>query len=446
MRALLTLGWLVLLLVYFQFWDLAGVVPGVPLWSLGFLAAFVATIAATGGRAAPGATAERRRVMGWMVLLAAATLARALIPTVAIKDAIVHTVVFVNVVDVVVPLWMLTRALIVVWTGWARVAVLAGLPALLAVGGWLFVIRQPGTSFAGPLPAQTPAEDSLAAELRTHVTRLAGTFGERHYRRRAALDGAAAYIDSVLAAAGCGVRSLPFTADSQEFRNIEAAVPAATRRDVVLVIGAHYDSAEGAPGADDNASGTAVGLALATRLCHSPQPRAIRFVFFANEEPPFFASERMGSYAYAREVATEEVGTVEMVSLETMGYFTDEAGSQRYPFPFNLFYPDRGNFLGFVGNLQSRPLLHRAIRAFRRHARLPSEGAAAPSWIPGVGWSDHLSFWKRGFRAIMITDTAPFRNPHYHLRTDTPDRLDYARMARLTAALVPTVSELAGAD
>ena len=124
-----------------------------------------------------------------------------------------------------------------------------------------------------------------------------------------------------------------------------------------------------------------------------------------------------------------------MFSLETIGYYSDGPGGQRYPFPLGLFYPDRGDFLAFVANLASRALLHEAIAAFREQAHFPSEGVAAPAIIPGVHWSDQWSFWRHGVPALMLTDTAPYRYPHYHQENDTPDKVDYGRLARVVTGL-----------
>jgi hypothetical protein len=148
----------------------------------------------------------------------------------------------------------------------------------------------------------------------------------------------------------------------------------------------------------------------------------------------------MGSVRYARRCRQRDEQIVAMLSLETIGYYSDAPGSQQYPFPFGLLYPSEGNFIGFVGNVSSGDLVRTAIGAFRQHARFPSEGAAVPASIQGVGWSDHWSFWQVGYPGIMVTDTAPFRYPHYHRREDTPDKVDYARMARVVAGLEHVVT------
>ena len=177
-------------------------------------------------------------------------------------------------------------------------------------------------------------------------------------------------------------------------------------------------------------------LALARRFAAKPLSKTLRFVAFVNEEPPYFLTEQMGSFVYAnrRKVRGEQISA--MISLETIGYFSDAAHSQTYPlFGLSAFYPTVGNFIGFVGNLPSRALLRHLLTLFRQHAKIPSEGAALPSFIPGVAWSDQWSFWQHGYRGIMVTDTAPFRYPHYHSATDTPDKLDYDRFALVVSGI-----------
>jgi hypothetical protein len=150
----------------------------------------------------------------------------------------------------------------------------------------------------------------------------------------------------------------------------------------------------------------------------------------------------MGSWVYARRCRERGDRIAGMVSLETMGYFSEERGSQKYPFPIGLFYPSRGNFIGFIGNVRSMRMVRCAVRSFRRHASFPSEGAALPGAIPGVGWSDHWSFWEEGYPAIMVTDTAPYRYPHYHQPSDTPDKIDYESLARVVDGLSHALEDL----
>jgi Zn-dependent M28 family amino/carboxypeptidase len=234
-----------------------------------------------------------------------------------------------------------------------------------------------------------------------------------------------------------------FRVEAVEMRNIEVEVAGGSRASEIVLIGAHYDSVAGSPGANDNGSGVAAMLELARLLKTSAPGRTLRFVAFVNEEPPFFMGDAMGSRQYTRRSKERGENVVAMFSLETIGYYSDEPGSQRYPFPLGLFYPSTGNFIGFVSNLSSRPLLREALASFRRHARIPSEGVAAPAWIPGIDWSDHRSFWQEGWPALMVTDSALYRYPHYHTGQDTPDKVDYERLARVVTGLQGMVRDLA---
>jgi Zn-dependent M28 family amino/carboxypeptidase len=327
-------------------------------------------------------------------------------------------------------------------------AVLVALLVAGVGGGWALMIRTPGRSFSGPLPPLSADEEATRERLRAHVTRLAGEIGERNYRTPRALDAAAAYVTAELEALGYRVSSQPYVAAGQTFRNLEATlpgVPGGPRADEIVIVGGHYDSVVGTPGADDDATGTAAVIELARLLRDARPERTVRFVAFVNEEPPFFLTEQMGSLVYARAAARRGDRIVAMISLETIGHYTSAPGSQRYPPPLNLLYPDRGDFIGFVGNVASRALVRRSVAAFRRHARFPSQGVAAPSWIPGVSWSDHASFWREGYPAVMITDTAPFRNPAYHSAADTPDRVDYTGMTRVVRGVAAVVREFAAA-
>ena len=231
--------------------------------------------------------------------------------------------------------------------------------------------------------------------------------------------------------------------EDKTYYNLEVEKLGSEKPNEVIVIGAHYDSAFMSPGANDNGTGAAATLELARIFAQKSTKRTIRFVEFTNEEPPFFWTEDMGSLVYAKQIKQRQTKVVAMLSLETMGYFSDMVGSQKYPFPLNLFYPKQGNFIGFIGNLNSGDLVRRSIASFRRHAQFPSEGASLPGWIPGVGWSDQWSFWQQGYQGIMITDTAPYRYPYYHTLDDTFDRIDFDKLARVVSGLVEVISDLA---
>lgn len=437
-------AWLALVGVFFRWWDVTGRIAGLALWSFAFLVAFAITVRLAHGPKSPLAKPERWRMATWAVVIVLAFVAHALVPVVEVGDALVRTTVFVMMLDTVIPLWILVRAMLMIWPGRMKIAAVAALPPILAGALYLFVVAMPGRSFAGTLPALTAEEEHVAVQLERDVRRLTQGPGERNFRFPVLLESAASFLDSSFTDAGYPVTSMPYAVNGRIYRNLEVTVPGTSRPDEVVVLGAHYDAVEGAPGADDNASGTAALLALARAFRGRTFARTVRFVAFTNEEPPFFNGVDMGSRVYADAAAARGDRVVAMISLETVGYFNDDAGSQKYPPPFSLIYPDRGNFIGFVGNLGSRGLVRRAIGVFRDSARIPSEGVAAPALIPGISWSDHASFWRHGWPAIMISDTAPFRNPHYHQRSDTADRLDYPRMARVVMGLRAVVEDLAG--
>lgn len=251
------------------------------------------------------------------------------------------------------------------------------------------------------------------------------------------------YLRRNLVQAGYTVAEQPYTMNGGSVSNLEAQVKGTSASDGAIVVGAHYDAVEGTVGADDNASGVAATLELARLMAQARPRRTIRFVFFANEEPPYFQTDRMGSLVYAKKLRSEGIQVRAMISLEMLGFYSDASGSQKYPAPFSLFYPSRGNFIAFVSNSESRGLVRRAIRKFRESASFPSEGVTAPENLPGVGWSDHWSFWQEGYPAIMITDTALFRNPHYHTQFDTVDKLDFEKMARVVEGIQKTVVSIA---
>lgn len=210
----------------------------------------------------------------------------------------------------------------------------------------------------------------------------------------------------------------------------------------IIVVGAHYDSFDDSPGANDNATGVASVLALAERFIDARPSRTLRFVLFADEEPPYFQSEEMGSLTYARACRDAGERVIGMISVETIGWYSDEPGSQKYPAPLGAVYPDKGNFIGFVANPRSRIFLREVITSFRESTEFPSEGGALPGVLPGIGWSDHWAFWQSGFAALMVTDTAPFRYPHYHTVLDTPDKVDSERIARVTMGLERVIRAL----
>lgn len=320
---------------------------------------------------------------------------------------------------------------------------------LLLAYAYSSMIVMPGTSHRGLLPPLSDSQRELAARLRADVEVLSdaqggvGRAGNRStfYPRRFAA--AAAWLRDQLTEAGYAQVNEIFVERGAVAPNFEVVVPGTTRPNEIVVVGAHYDAFQGTPGADDNASGVAGTLALARMFRSRPQARTLRFVMFVNEEPPAFWTPLMGSWVYAKQCRANNDNVVAMISLESIGYYSDKPGSQRYPRPLNWLYPDTGDFIAFVSNWSSRGLNKRAIKVFREQANFPSEGGSPPGWLPGVGWSDHWSFWQEGYPAIMITNTAAFRNPNYHTPMDTADTLDYERMARVMDGVEAVVRDLA---
>lgn len=319
-----------------------------------------------------------------------------------------------------------------------RIALALGIVFFLL---WWLVFRMPGKKISTAAPL-SEAEIVLRAELAADVQTLAGEIGERNMLRYPQLTAAAEFIEASFSRAGLQPRRISYDLDGKACHNIEVEIPGA--RPQIILIGAHYDSVFGCPGANDNGSGVAALLALARRFAGKPSGHTLRFVAFVNEEPPFFQTEQMGSFVYASRCKARGDQIAGMISLETIGYYSDAPRSQNYPAPgLSLAHPTTGNFIGFVGNTGAREFLKRTLGIFRQQGKIPSEGATLPSFISGVAWSDQWSFWQCGYpAAIMITDTAPFRYPHYHEATDTPDKLEYDRFALVVSAMEKTIAEL----
>lgn len=301
----------------------------------------------------------------------------------------------------------------------------------------------PGKSWTGAVPPLSAEEQQVQANLKRHVEFLAGQVGERNVWQPGSLAAASGYIRDTLEAVGYRVHAQAYDSRGETVQNLEIELPGTTAPQEIVVVGAHYDTVPGGPGANDNGSGIAALLEIARLLAGKSHDRTLRLVAFTNEEQPFSNTDEMGSRVYAERSRERGEQVAAMLSLETIGFYTGQAASQRYPFPFSYFYPDTGNFVGFVGNLPSWRLVRQAVGAFRASTAFPSEGVAAPAWVGGVGWSDHASFWQAGYPAIMVTDTAFFRYRHYHDATDTPEKLDYTGLARVTRGLVNVAVSLA---
>lgn len=306
------------------------------------------------------------------------------------------------------------------------------------------MLSMPGKSHRGPLPRLTERQTALRDALERDVRTLSQKIGERNIYAYDGLNAAADFVERSLSSTGYSVERQAYDVAGRMCYNIEAELTGTDKADEIVIVGAHYDSLLGTCGANDNATGVAAVLALA-RACANLKPlRTLRLLAFTNEEPPFFQTRQMGSFVYAKRCRERGENIVAMLSPETIGHYSTEKGSQKYPFPVGLFYPSAGDFIGFVGNRRSADLVRKVVGSFRRHAQFPSEGGALPEIIPGVGYSDQWSFWKHGYPALMITDTAPFRYPYYHTTEDTLDKINLDGLTRVVDGLEKVVTDLVG--
>jgi Zn-dependent M28 family amino/carboxypeptidase len=293
-------------------------------------------------------------------------------------------------------------------------------------------------------PTEPLVLQELQDRLQVHVEKLAGEIGERNVFHPTSLAEAAGYIEQQWQNLGHAVQRQVYPSRDVEVANLEIEYTGSAHPDEIVVIGAHYDSVINCPGANDNATGVAALLEISRRLRDKNPARTVRFVAFVNEEPPFYRTSEMGSLMYARACKKRRDNIVAMLCLETLGYYSDRPKSQFYPFPLGILYPDTANFIGLVSNTKGRPLIRRIKSSFQTHSSFPVQSVAAPDLLPGIGWSDHWSFWQQGYQqAVMVTDTALYRYDHYHSRRDTPDRIKYEEFAQVVAGLGPVVADLA---
>lgn len=304
-------------------------------------------------------------------------------------------------------------------------------------------VHMPGKSYSGKLDPLDPYQERIRDNLKTHVAKLAGEIGERNMQHYDGLNRAADYIQQTLEQREYQVSEDSYQVNGKTVRILYVEIPGSKNKVEPFVIGAHYDSVEGCPGANDNASGVAAVLELARILKNETPNHSILLAFFPNEEAPYFQTKDMGSLVFAKGFRRDHIKFSGMMAIETVGYYSDQPNSQQYPSLLKSLYPSTGNFIGFVGNTESREMVNKAISEFRLKTHFPSEGASLPGFIEGAGWSDHWSFWQVGVPAIMITDTALFRYPYYHKPEDTPDKLDYDRMARVVLGLKRVALKLA---
>lgn len=310
----------------------------------------------------------------------------------------------------------------------SKVAIILGALVFIL---WMAIARPVITGNEQVTVDQT-AVKLTAERLETHVRILSEDFAPRDYKHPENLAKSANYIRSQWEGMGLQTEEQNFIVDGKPYKNIITHFPAGTD-DVKgkLVLGAHYDAAWNFPGADDNASGTAGLIETARLLKANPPNRPITLVAYSLEEPPFFGSENMGSYVHAKSEKDAGSDIDLMISIEMIGYFSDEKGSQEYPLRLlELYYPDQGNFIGIIDRMTSDR--GRAVKKqMRKHISVPVHSINAPIIVQGIEYSDHRNYWEFGYDAIMISDTSFYRNKAYHKETDTADRLDYYKMAHV---------------
>jgi len=323
------------------------------------------------------------------------------------------------------------------WTGIA-IAALSGLFIC-----WAVMIRMPGKSYFGEPPILTHSEVELSERLKKDVEFISLKIGERNViRRYSELISTANYIEKSLTSAGFEVIHEKFESDGKPVSNIYVEKMGAKKPDEIVIIGAHYDTVPFSPGANDNASAVAANLELARLFSKRSSDRTLRFVFFVNEEYPYFMTKRMGSLVHAMACARKEEDIKAMLCLECVGCYSRKPKSQKYPFILKPFYPIRGDFITFVGNVRSRALIHGVLSSFRKNTKFPSEGIAATELVRDICRSDHYPFWKQGWPALMVTDTANFRYKEYHTPDDLPHLIDFDCMSRVTMGLYRVIDEI----
>jgi hypothetical protein len=310
---------------------------------------------------------------------------------------------------------------------------------------YLNFLAMPGSSFAGQAPPLTAEEKVVQENVRKHIKVLSTDIGERNSKCPRGLERAAAYVEASLRSSGLKVEEQLFTSQGQQFKNIVAERKGRKYPDQILVVGAHYDGVQNCPAANDNGSGVAALLEIARMIDKTPG-RTVRFVAFANEEPPFFGTTGMGSYQFAKLCRERQDKITAMLSVDSIGYYSDVAGSQQYPTCLPFGNPIKGNFIAFVGNTSSGRLVRTCTAAFRAHTCVPSEGIIAPEFVTGVNWSDQRNFWQRGYPAIDICDTAIYRYSWYHQPEDTAERVVYPDTTRVVIGLRDVVKHLLETD
>lgn len=303
-----------------------------------------------------------------------------------------------------------------------------GVIIFLIFCAWLY-LAQPSFSSNDPMAISINTNN-----LKKHVQFISVDSYPRNHRKTKNLNKIAKYIEEQFKKYNCAITIQKHRTGSRDYVNIIGKLNEGQGHKII--VGAHYDSHANTPGADDNASGVAGLLELANLLSKAKLSYEIEFVAYSLEEPPYFATERMGSAVHAKKINEDNEKIDGVIVLEMIGYFSDDFFSQSYPMPLlYLIYPSTGNFITVVGNTSNRSFIKEVKIGMQGSTNLPVFSISAPAFIPGIDFSDHRNYWKYDYNAVMITDTAHFRNKEYHKSNDTIDRLDFDRMGKVVASI-----------
>lgn len=314
---------------------------------------------------------------------------------------------------------------------------------VVILAAYWYMIRCEGSWDGEPL--ETAMADELVAmetELRADVAWLSQTVGPRNPAHYENLVRTAEWIRDRWTSYGYEVLEQKLEVDGKECVNLEVEIPGRVAASEIIVLGAQYDTWPESPGANNNGGGVAVLLQVSRLLRDYEPDRTIRLVALTTQEPPYSKTEQMGSIHYARRSHERGEDIRVMMSMDAIGVYKQEPGTQNYPFPFSLLYPDTGNFLGFIADLGTRSLLVETTRGFKKGSAFPIEAGSVPRWVTGASWSDHASFWDYGYRGIQITDTGAFRSAAHTTVEDTMEKMDFAALARISVGMYAAMLEL----
>lgn len=306
-----------------------------------------------------------------------------------------------------------------------------------------YMVKCEGSWNGVPLERQRIADlNHIRQELESDIYFMSVTLGPRNAFSYERLRQCAAWIKKRWESQGYAVKSHTFSIQGQDYENLEIEIKGRKSPTEIVIVSAQYDTLPDSPGANNNASGVAVLLQLSNLLKNYSPDRTLRLINFVNEEDPFFGTEWMGSFTYAEDVYKRNENIKIMLSIDSIGIYKDEPGSQKLPFPFSVFYPDRGNFLAFIGDFDSRTYMIRATKGFKKGSSFPIKAGVVPKWVKGAAWSDHSSFWKFGFAGMQITDTGAFRSPYHTTAEDTMEKIDIEALSRIVMGMYGSIIEL----